>query len=144
MTTVWLLGREKVNALNMFFHVILETKHLVVLFNLHNNFQVFQSFHSFSCGGSAITGGIEMKLRCTHHGVGVSGRLQVMAALSVSVGADAQTVGGVELLHEEGTAGLNHRRQLQQTRGWQKRLNGVLPQLETAWRTGRWHVEAGR
>ena len=46
---------------------------------------------------------------CTHHGVGMSSPLQVIAALGVGVGADTQTVGGVELLHEERTAGLNHR-----------------------------------
>lgn len=46
---------------------------------------------------------------CTHHGVGVSSPMQVMAALSISIGADAETVGGVELLHEEGTASLNYR-----------------------------------
>lgn len=56
-----------------------------------------------------------------------------MTALSICIGADAQTVGGVELLHEEGAAGLNHSRQLQKTRGRQQGLNGVLPQLETAW-----------
>lgn len=50
--------------------------------------------------------------RCTHHSVGVSSPLQVIAALSVSVGADTQTIGGVELLHQERAAGLNHRRQL--------------------------------
>jgi len=76
----------------------------------------------------------------THHGVRVSGPLQVIAALSVGVGADAQTVGGVELLHEERTASLDHCRQLQQAGGRQQRLNGVLPQIEPAWRTkkGRW------
>lgn len=46
---------------------------------------------------------------CTHHGVGVRSPLKVMAALSVGIGADAETVGGVELLHEEGTAGLSYR-----------------------------------
>lgn len=71
---------------------------------------------------------------CTHHGVGMSSPLQVMAALGVGVGADTQTVGGVELLHEERTAGLNHRWQLEQAGGRQQRLNGVLPQLETTWR----------
>lgn len=53
----------------------------------------------------------------THHGVRVSGPLQVMAALGVGVGADAQAVGGMELLHEEGAAGLDHRGQLQQAGG---------------------------
>lgn len=81
--------------------------------------------------------------RCTHHGVGVSGPLQVTAALSVGVGADTQTVGGVELLHEERTAGLNHRRQLQQAGGRQQRLDGVLPQLETPWKTKRRDITTG-
>lgn len=50
-----------------------------------------------------------MNWLCTHHGVGVSSPMQVMAALSISIGADAETVGWVELLHEEGTASLNYR-----------------------------------
>lgn len=60
---------------------------------------------------------IDVNWVCTHHGVGVSSPLQVMAALSISIGADAETVGGVELLHQEGTAGLNYRGQLQQAGG---------------------------
>lgn len=70
---------------------------------------------------------------CAHHGVGVSDPLQVVAALGVGIGADAQTVGGMELLHEERAAGLDHSRELHQTGGGQQRLDGVLPQLQTAW-----------
>lgn len=73
-------------------------------------------------------------MECTaYHGVGVRGPLQVAAALSVGIGADAQTVGGVELLREEGTAGLNHRGQLQQAGRRQQGLNGVLPQIQPPW-----------
>lgn len=62
-----------------------------------------------------------------HHGVGICSMLQLGAALGVSIGADAQAVGGVQLLGEEGAAGLDHRGQLEQTGGRQQRLNGVLP-----------------
>lgn len=74
---------------------------------------------------------VEMKRRGAHHGVGVRGPLQVAAALRVGVGADAEAIGGVELLQEEGATSLNRRRQLEKTRGGQQRLNGVLPQLQT-------------
>ena len=72
----------------------------------------------FQANGSLIwTYTDHLNRLCTHHGVGVGSPVQVVAALSISVGTNAETVRWVELLHEEGTAGLNHRRQLQQAGG---------------------------
>lgn len=73
----------------------------------------------------------------------MSGPVQVVTSLSICIRSDAQTVGGVELLHEEGAAGLNHRGQLQQTGRRQQRLDGVLPQIQTTWRIGDMEVLAG-
>lgn len=53
----------------------------------------------------------------THHGVGVGGPLQVVAALGVGVRSDAQAVGRVELLHQEGAARLDHGGQLEEAGG---------------------------
>lgn len=109
----------------------------VVSLKIHHHFQLlFHSFHTAAAG-------LDSSWRCTHHGVGVSSPLQVVAALSVGVGADTQTIGGVELLHQEWTTGLNHRWQLEQAGGWQQRLDGVLPQLKTAWNTKRGDGEEG-
>lgn len=68
----------------------------------------------------------------THHGVGVGGPLQVVAALGVGVRSDAQAVGRVELLHQEGAARLDHGGQLEEAGGREQRLDGVLPQLQAA------------
>lgn len=73
-----------------------------------------------------------MSVTKTHHGVGVGGPLQVVAALGVGVRSDAQAVGRVELLHQEGAARLDHRGQLEEAGGREQRLDGVLPQLQAA------------
>lgn len=62
----------------------------------------------------------------------MGGPLQVVATLGVGVRSDAQAVGGVELLHQEGAARLDHGGQLEQAGGGEQRLDGVLPQLQAA------------
>lgn len=67
---------------------------------------------------------------CVYHGVVVGHFVQVLAALGVGERADPQAVGRVQLLHQVATAGLNHGRELQQTRRRQQGLDRVLPQLQ--------------
>lgn len=87
-------------------------------------------------GGWGLGGGLKAVVRLnltrTHHGVGVGSPLQVVATLGVGVRSDAQAVGRVELLHEEGAACLDHRGQLEEAGGREQRLDGVLPQLQSA------------
>lgn len=78
-----------------------------VILRLSQSVCSFISCHQFTDCGATQT--ICAKRLCTHHGVGVSGSLQVMAALGVGVGTDAETIRGVELLDKEGAASLDHR-----------------------------------
>ena len=69
----------------------------------------------------------------THHDIVVGDLEEVGAALRVGKLTDAEAIGGVQLLHEEGTAGLHHLRQLDQARRRQQALHCVLLQLNATY-----------
>ena len=64
--------------------------------------------------------------------VGLGVGQQIQAAVQVSKGSDAETVGGMELTLEKLTAGIPHICQLEQVGSWKQRLDVLLSDVNTA------------